>query len=109
MEATRKPEYHLHLIVPDNGCMHWPLTYDEVANLIEERVDVHTFQVCTISTHLFDLGYRIFVHYSEIEPPFEITLGDCEKIDREIRMAHNLEKMLISGAFDIPDDLFPNY
>jgi hypothetical protein len=50
MEEARKPEYHLYLIVPDRGCMHWPLTYDEVANAIEERVDVHTFQVCTIST-----------------------------------------------------------
>lgn len=60
---------------------------------------IHTtvYHYCT--TRLFELGYRIFIYPYKGEM-FELTLGACANTDREIRMAHNLEKMLFAGVFD---------
>ena len=63
---------------------------------------IHTYQVESVKTYLFDLGYRIFVHPFK-GSDFELTLGNCSNTDREIRPAHNLCKLLISGAFDTPN------
>ena len=59
-----------------------------------------TTQLSCLSTDLITkYGYRIFIHPYKGEI-FEITLGDCANTTKEIRPAHNLEKMLIAGAFD---------
>ena len=60
---------------------------------------IHTLQMglLTISSKLFDVGYRIFIHDDHGE--FELTLGDCARTNREIRYAHNHFKMWISGEF----------
>ena len=60
---------------------------------------IHTLQMglLTISSKLFDAGYRIFIHDDHGE--FELTLGDCARTNREIRYAHNHFKMWISGEF----------
>jgi hypothetical protein len=56
---------------------------------------VHTTQMHFLNWHS---GERLFVHCNnEI---YEITLGACEGIDREIREGFNIEHMLIAGAFD---------
>lgn len=59
---------------------------------------IMTTQVSLCKTNLFEKGYRIFV-YPKIGDPFEITLGKCECTDKEIRMCHCLDKMLLNGAF----------
>ena len=62
--------------------------------------EIHTTMVnlCTLS--LLDKGFRIFIHpqkgYGDV---FEITLGSCAGIDREIKPAHNLPNMLMGGVF----------
>ena len=59
-----------------------------------EKLAIHTTQ-----THFcqFDYGRRLFVHANgEVH---EITLGECEGTDKEIREAHNIEKILIAGTF----------
>lgn len=60
---------------------------------------IHTLQMglLTISSKLFDAGYRIFIHDDHGE--FELTLGDCARTNREIRYTHNHFKMWISGEF----------
>lgn len=60
---------------------------------------IHTLQMglLTISSKLFDAGYRIFIHDDHGE--FELTLGDCARTNREIRYAHNHFKMWVSGEF----------
>ena len=47
----------------------------------------------------FSYGERLFVHTPD-RKVHEITLGQCEGTNREIREGHNIEKLLIAGEFD---------
>lgn len=99
MNTVRKPEYHLYLYIPMRSEFVMQLTVGMVDRAVSMGYDVGTIQVCTLSTSLFAKGYRIFVH-DKPGSKFEITLGNCERTNREIRMGHDLEKMLLSGEFD---------
>lgn len=109
MNEIRKPEYHLYLYsVPITYLLDFvedmQLTVDQVNYAISIGRDVMTIQVCTISTLLFTKGYRIFVH-DKPDSKFEITLGKCERTNREIRMGHNLERMILTGEFELDTSL----
>ena len=59
---------------------------DEVIEKVFEHEKVHN-AICSI----------IFVSNEEIH---EITVGRCKGTKKELRPAHNLERMLLAGAFD---------
>lgn len=57
-----------------------------------------TTQMGLLSTSLFEMGYRIFVH-PQAGDAYEIKLGANTCADREIREAHNLFHMWRAGVF----------
>ena len=91
-------EYHLYLYKLNyEGMVH---TYTDTMNAIKNNQSlIGTTQLVTCTGELFDKGYRIFIH-PKPHDMFEITLGACVRTDREIRKAHCLWHMLISGAFE---------
>jgi hypothetical protein len=96
-----KHSFDLYLYEPteeDNADCLFRYSYYEVEDAIEKRYNIKTTQVKCCSTRLFDLGYRIFVHYSP-DDIFEITLGKCERTSREIRKGHDLCNLIISDEF----------
>lgn len=98
----RKPEFHLYLVRPSKyaGVSWLDLTVEEVEEKLNQRKDVDTNIIILCTTNLFDLGYRIFIH--DKAGIFEVTLGNCERTNREIKSSHNLPNLIISGEFDKP-------
>lgn len=71
------------------------ITIPGTETALQERDIVYT----TIPYYLnFDYAERLFVHVDD--EVHEIKIGKTEGTDKEIRKAHNLEKMLMAGAFD---------
>ena len=82
---------------PDGAVNSYFLTKDTIEAGIK---NIHTTQIVLCTTDLFRKGYRIFIHPLQGNA-FEIKLGDNSPYtDKEIRMGHNLYKMLIAGTFD---------
>lgn len=73
--------------------------FDIELALNEGLTQIHTYQVESVGTYLFDIGYRIFVHPHK-GSVFELTLGKCSNINTEIKVTHNLCKLLMNNAFD---------
>lgn len=58
---------------------------------------IHTDQSCFLSTHLFDQGYRIYVHFKS-GVVTEVKLGDYPPPLGRIDSPKNLEGLLLSGC-----------
>jgi hypothetical protein len=70
---------------------------EEALNNDCDRVDSTQTHVC--STKWLVKGYKIFVHMLDGEV-VEIVLGSGNKhTNKEIRIAHNLEKLLLANCF----------
>lgn len=59
--------------------------------------NIHTDQSCFLSTALFDLGYRVFLHFKS-GVVTEIKLGDNPPPLRRIERGMNLEWLLFGGS-----------
>ena len=71
-------------------------TYRDTLYAINRNISVvHTTQPAFLQ---FKYAKRLFVVVNT--ETHEITLGKCEGTDKEIHKAHNIEKMLLNGAFD---------
>lgn len=64
----------------------------------EEKNIIFTTQTSACKTEYLELGYRIFVYLLDGTVK-ELKFGHIDGLNKDIRMAHNLEKMLISGMF----------
>ena len=74
--------------------------YYETLNEIEKGTsEIHTTQICLLSTRLWGKGYRTFVRDLDGEI-YELRLGENDVTPRELRMGYNICKMLLSGEFN---------
>lgn len=59
-----------------------------------------TPQVILCELKLIEDGFRIFIHPGiGFGDMFEVTLGNCARTSREIKIGMNLPKMIMSGEF----------
>ena len=103
-KQEKQKEIHFYFCMPeveiwDEMCV-YPCDIIHCLSKHEPIIHATVYHYCT--TLLFEWGYRIFIHPYKGET-FELTLGACANTDREIRIGHNLEKMLFSGVFDTED------
>lgn len=99
---TEQNEKQIHFYFdnqyPEDETLHTYRLTELLIKVESERIDTTQIVLCT--TDLFRKGYRIFIHPTKGDM-FEIKLGDNSPYtDKDIRMEHNLYKMLIAGTFD---------
>lgn len=74
----------------------WKETTDAILRG-DEIIRTTQMGILTYSVQLFEWDYRIFIYDEGGE--FELTIGDCARTNREIRLGHNHFKMWVSGEF----------
>lgn len=90
----KEKEFHLYLNKPIATGYYSYFNTLEAIN--DERDIIKTTQLSLLSTTLLE-KYRVFLHKDDKQ--IEITLGDCQGTDRNIKVTDNLEKLVMAGEF----------
>jgi hypothetical protein len=104
-------EIHLHLKVKRTDFERGYYMYDDyigTKEMIQGALNSKhlDYIIHTTQPHFLSFKYlpaRLFVHFynkDDQEEIHEITLDRCEGTEKELREAHNLERMLLAGSFD---------
>lgn len=102
-------EIHLHLKITNKkqANLLYYEDYISTKRTIEKALESDKDEVIhTTQPHFLSFKYlpaRLFVHLynkNDEEEVHEITLENCEGTEKELRPAHNLERMLLAGSFD---------
>ena len=104
-------EIHLHLKITNKEQTNLLYYEDYISTkrAIEKALESDEDEaIHTTQPHFLSFQYlptRLFVHSyngddEENEEIHEITLENCEGTEKELRPAHNIEKMLLAGSFD---------
>lgn len=86
-------------------CIHSWISAEKA--IVNGKEIIKTTQMGLMSMDLIaSYGYRIFVHddICNQDSCYEIKVGDNERTNREIRVAHNIFKMWRAGEFDRRSD-----
>lgn len=91
----KEKEFHVYL---DTHIMVGYQTYFETLKALNDEYPIiKTTQLSLLSTTLLE-KYRVFLHRGDKQ--IEITLGDCQGTDRNIKATDNLEKLVMAGEFN---------
>lgn len=84
-------------VCPNQNVLH---DWESVKNAIENKtIEIHTTQMCMLSSTLFHDGYQIFVHQGD-GFVYEITLRtEGNTGDRTVRWAQNMYAMWANNIF----------
>lgn len=90
----KEKEFHVYL---DTHGINYQTYLGTLEAINDERDIIKTTQLSLLSTTLFE-KYRVFLHKGDKQ--IEITLGDCQGTDRNIKVTDNLEKLVMAGEFN---------
>ena len=92
-EKERIAIERLKAFAPNDGDKYWGCYSGG-----KDRIDTQNIIFADLRL-ITEHGYRLFIH-PEVGDVFEITLGECEHLDRDLRPVMNLLKMILNGAFE---------
>lgn len=99
----KNKEIHFYAYYPGDiidervECVH--SYFDTERKIQNNHKEIHTTQLCFLTTNLFAMGYRVLMHEA-VDDFYEITLGsDNTRTNRDIRMSNNLLAMWRGGVF----------
>ena len=94
-------DLHINLMFAPNGCtVKCCASYYGTKKAIEDGIDIiYTNQITFLNFDYCKLGYTLYLMKDE-QPPIRIYEGMTVHNCKELRVAHNLYKIFMTGGFE---------